>query len=99
MSRERLPDRRQVSERPAVRVALARARPPFRPSSTAALFLPSSVNSSSISPVAILATMTAAPTASAGRFSPFGPLGMVNPSPRQLITDRKGSTAPLRRAG
>ena len=28
------------------------------------------------SPVAILATITAHPAASAGRFSPFGPLGM-----------------------
>jgi hypothetical protein len=31
---------------------------------------------SSISPVAILPTMMAAPIASAGRFSPFGPLGI-----------------------
>ena len=30
------------------------------------------------SPVAILATLTAAPITSAGRFSPFGPLGTLN---------------------
>ena len=31
----------------------------------------------SISPVAILPTMTAAPITSAGRFSPFGPFGIL----------------------
>ncbi len=56
--------------------------PPFRPSSWAALFLPSSIVSS-ISPVAILATVTAAPITSAGRFSPLGPFGIPNP-----ISDR-----------
>src|SRR3984893_3267122 len=53
----------------------------MRPSATAAAFLPSSVVAvSSISPVAILPTMTAAPITSAGRFSPRGPRGsmMVN---------------------
>ena len=35
------------------------------------------MNFSSISPVAILATMIAAATVSAGRFWPCGPLGMV----------------------
>src|SRR5713101_3324319 len=54
----------------------ARALPPMRPSATAAAFLPSSVVRSSISPVAILPIMTAAPITSAGRFSPFGPRGM-----------------------
>jgi hypothetical protein len=39
----------------------------MRPSATAAAFLPSSVVMSSISPVAILAMMTALPMASAGR--------------------------------
>jgi hypothetical protein len=34
---------------------------------------------SSISPVAILPTMTAAPITSAGRFSPLGPLGIPVP--------------------
>ena len=46
----------------------ARALPPLRPSSTAALFLPSSVNVSSISPVAIFMTWTALLITSAGRF-------------------------------
>ena len=53
----------------------ARALPP--------LTLPSRVLrqeiGSSISLVAILATITAHPTAAAGRFSPFGPLGMPIP--------------------
>src|ERR1700681_2801648 len=54
----------------------ARASPPMRPRATAAAFLPSSVVMSSISPVAILAIMMALPMASAGRFSPLGPLGI-----------------------
>ncbi len=37
--------------------------------------------------LAIFATMTAAPIMSAGRFSPFGPLGMA--LPRQPIPDRE----------
>jgi hypothetical protein len=41
---------------------------------------------SSISPVAILATMMAAPITSAGRFSPLGPLGMPIVL-RQHLTD------------
>src|SRR3982074_2974378 len=48
----------------------------MRPGATAAAFLPSSVVMSSISPVAILAIMIALPMASAGRFSPLGPLGI-----------------------
>src|SRR4051812_25740323 len=56
----------------------ARAFPPMRPSATAAAFLPSSVVISSISPVAILAIMIALPMASAGRFSPLGPRGIVS---------------------
>ena len=47
----------------------------MRPSSTAALFLPSSSISSSISPVAIFITLTAVPITSPGRFWPLGPLG------------------------
>src|SRR6266571_4074009 len=54
----------------------ARAFPPIRPSATAAAFLPSSVVTSSISPVAILAIMTARAVTSAGRFSSFGPFGI-----------------------
>src|SRR2546423_3379240 len=54
----------------------ALAFPPMRPSATAAAFLPSSVVMSSISPVAILATMMALPITSAGRFSPLGPRGI-----------------------
>src|SRR6185295_13954797 len=60
-------------------IPAARAFPPMRPSATAAAFLPSSVVMSSISPVAILAIMTALPIASAGCFSPLGPLGMSFP--------------------
>src|SRR6266478_9055934 len=55
----------------------ARALPPMRPSATAAGFLPSSVVMSSISPVAILAIMTALPMASAGCFSPLVPLALA----------------------
>jgi len=55
----------------------ARALPPMRPSATAAAFLPSSVVTSLISPVAILAIMTARAFTSAGRFSPFGPRGIM----------------------
>ena len=55
----------------------ARAFPPMRPSATAAAFLPSSVVNSSISPVAILAIITARAFKSAGRRSRFGPLAML----------------------
>ena len=55
----------------------ARAFPPIRPSATAAAFLPSSVVTSSISPVAILAIMTARAFTSAGRRSPFGPFAIM----------------------
>src|SRR5215218_4399060 len=51
----------------------------MRPRATAAGFFPSDSGVgtvSSISPVAILATMTAQRMASAGRFSPLGPLGI-----------------------
>lgn len=64
----------------ALRLALlsawARAAPPLRPSSTAALLRPSSV-SSSISPVAIFVTWTALEITSAGRLWPFGVLGIL----------------------
>jgi hypothetical protein len=46
----------------------------LRPISAAALEI---AKSSSTSPVAIFATMMARPMASAGRFSPPGPLGIV----------------------
>ena len=48
--------------------ALALARPPIRPNSTAAAFLLSSAGVSWISPVAIRMTWTAFPITSAGRF-------------------------------
>jgi hypothetical protein len=58
----------------------ARRSPPLRPSATAAGVLfrhPGATPApSSISPVAILPTMTVAPITSAGRRSPFGPLGI-----------------------
>ena len=57
--------------------ALPPLRPPRRPRLTAAASLPDTFVRSSISPVAILATMTAAPITSAGRFSPLGPLGTL----------------------
>jgi hypothetical protein len=50
----------------------ARACPPFRPSALAV----ASLVFSWISPVAIRMTWTALPITSAGRFSPFGPLGI-----------------------
>src|SRR5690348_7933920 len=62
-----------ISARRSGVIAAARALPPFRPSSAAAL---DSSRSSSISPVAIFATIIARLTASAGRFSPRGPLGI-----------------------
>src|SRR6476660_10030087 len=68
-----------ISLRRLADILSARALPPMRPSATAAAFLPSSVVMSAISPVAILAIMTALPIASAGRFSPLGPLGMSFP--------------------
>src|SRR4051794_30131998 len=49
----------------------------MRPSATAAAFLPSSVVTSAISPVAILAIRTALRFVSAWRFSPFGPVGIL----------------------
>jgi hypothetical protein len=56
---------------------LARAEPPLRPSSTAALLLPSSVVPDSlISPVAIFMTWTAFDATSAGRLWPLGVLGI-----------------------
>jgi hypothetical protein len=56
----------------------ARALPPLRPSSAAALC---GLGVSSTSPVAIRMTCTALPITSAGRFSPFGPLGINHPKP------------------
>lgn len=56
----------------------ARAAPPFLPSPWAALSLPSSSGVSSTSPVAMRATCAASPTRSAGRLSPFGPLGTAS---------------------
>src|SRR5688572_21615909 len=56
---------------------LARAMPPIRPSVTAALFLPSSFNVSSSSPVAILMTVTALEMTSAGRLWPLGVFGIA----------------------
>jgi hypothetical protein len=65
---------RFLAERPC-----ARALPPFRPSSTAALLFPSSVSpNSSISPVAIRMTVTAFEITSAGRLWPFGVRGMLS---------------------
>ena len=56
----------------------ARAFPPMRPSATAAAFLPSSVITSSIWPVAIRMTWTALPITSRGRRSPLGPRGLAD---------------------
>ena len=58
-----------ISRRLRADMPSARAFPPMRPKATAAAFLPSSVVTSLISPVAILAIMTARVT-SAGRFWP-----------------------------
>src|SRR5271165_1237367 len=68
-----------ISARRSGVIFSARAFPPRLPIDTAAGSLPcfSGVSiSSSISPVAILATLIALPITSAGRFSPLGPLGM-----------------------
>jgi hypothetical protein len=68
-----------ISRRFLVDRPCARASPPLRPNSTAALLLPSSVVSdSSISPVAIFMTWTAFETTSAGRLWPFGVRGMLS---------------------
>src|SRR3954454_21312648 len=66
----------------------ARAFPPMRPSATAAAFLPSSVVTSPISPVAILAIMTARALTSAGGFWPLGPFGIAG----RLLLGGKHST-------
>jgi hypothetical protein len=64
---------RVISARRFLLITSARAFPPLRPSATSAGSLPSSLGlASSLSPVAILATMMAAPITSAGRFSPLG---------------------------
>ena len=65
-----------ISVRRSGVIALARAAPPLAPSAFAAGSLPSSIVSSSISPVAICMTRTALPMTSAGRFWPLGPVGM-----------------------
>src|SRR5580700_9143664 len=56
----------------------ARALPPREPNSAATDFHESRGSSVS-SPVAIRMTLTVAPITSAGRFSPRGPLGIVQP--------------------
>ena len=66
-----------------------RARAPAWPARTLFGFL-RVVSSISISPVAILATCTAHPTTSAGRFCPCGPLGTVRAVPRRAVA-RSGS--------
>lgn len=77
---------------------LARARPPLRPSSTAALLFPSSVwPSSSISPVAIFMTWTALLTTSAGRLCPFGVFGILTAkhTPIQPLDEHANVSEPL----
>src|SRR6185437_4967346 len=68
-----------ISFRRFLLMASARALPPIRPKATAAGFLPSASGvgrTSAISPVAILAIITARAFTSAGRRSPLGPLGI-----------------------
>jgi hypothetical protein len=72
--------RRAISARRSGVIFAARAFPPRLPSSAAALLARLVSNSSLSSPVAIRMTLTAAPITSAGRFSPRGPFGMLNPS-------------------
>jgi hypothetical protein len=69
---------------------LARVLPPLRPPRRASADTSDFV--SSISPVAILAIMTARAFTSAGRFSPLGPLGIVS------AYSRRSSPAVLRRS-
>src|SRR5579863_5416489 len=57
----------------------ARLAPPFLPPRLW-WALSAAVGLSSTSPVAILATMIAAPITSPGRFSPLGPLGISGPA-------------------
>ena|SRR5437879_5594456 len=83
---------RAISARLVLPILFARAKPPFRPSATAAAFFPSSVSVSAISPVAIRMTWTAFAITSAGRFWPFGPLG-IGCHPDGFAT---GPTAPGR---
>jgi hypothetical protein len=67
-----------ISARRSAVIFSARAFPPRRPMDTAAASLPSSVLMiSSISGVAIFATLIADPIASAGRFSPSGPYSIA----------------------
>ncbi len=61
-----------ISRRFLVLRFFALAAPPFRPSATAAAFLPSSVTASSISLVAILMTWTAFETTPVGACGPSG---------------------------
>src|SRR4051794_3166943 len=73
----------------------ARAVPPILPSATAAGFFPSFLEDgtlSSISPVAILAIMTARAFTSAGRFSPLGPFGITD---RLLLGGKHKGLCPL----
>src|SRR6185437_9888936 len=67
-----------ISARRFFESVAALALPPRLPSSAAALLVAGDRSSSS-SPVAIRMTLTALPITSAGRFSPRGPLGMLNP--------------------
>ena len=62
--------------------AFALAAPPSFPSCCAGLGAGASSRSSGSSPVAIRMTRTAAPITSAGRFSPRGPLGIMQPPVR-----------------
>jgi len=71
---------RAIAFRLGAESAFARAfpplRPPSRPRATAAASLPLSFVISSVCPVAIRMTWTAAPITSAGLRWPFGPLGI-----------------------
>jgi hypothetical protein len=84
-----------MARRRAADSTAALACPPFLPSSTAALLLPSSVSVSSASPVAILMTVTAFAITSAGRLWPLGVRGMLTAKDTMRAQPSKGYYFPI----
>ena len=68
-----------LADRASGLIFAARARPPAAGSGGAGRFGPGASNVSAISPVRMRPTCTAHAVGSAGRHSPFGPLGIVPP--------------------
>ena len=80
-----------ISDRSCGVSAFALAAAPFLPDLLRATFVAAIVALSSTSPVAIFATMIAAPITSPGRFSPLGPFGIPYPpdEPQNQERDRE----------